>query len=205
MAKKVLMGMLIVVVIGAVVVGVADALTGKSVAAQGIAQTAAQTQVAAGNGQGNGAQGQAQTGTSTQPQGQGQGYRGGQGASNGAGGQGQTTNPNPGTPQVNANVTQTVTIVGVVQSFDGVGLSITTDDGAPLWVQFGQSRYVSAQGVAFNANDHITATGFYENGQFQAISVVNDTTGQTLTLRDASGRPLWAGGGGAGGNGRGNH
>ena len=187
MLKKVLLGMLAVVVIGAVMVGVADALTGKSVAAQSIAAqgavqtTTAQTQTVAGNGQG-------------------QGYRGGQGTSSGAGGQGTTTNPNPGTPQ--ANITQTVTIAGVVQSFDGVGLSVITADGAPLWVQLGQSRYVSAQGATFNANDHITATGFYENGQFQAISVVNDTTGQTLTLRDASGRPLWAGGPGNGGNGR---
>ncbi len=191
MLKKVLMGMLVVVVIGAVVVGVADALTGKSVAAQTLAAQAAspgaaQTQAAAGYGQG-------------QAQGQGQGYRGGQGTSNGAGRQGATTNPNPGTPQ--ANITQTVTIAGVVQSFDGVGLSLSTDDGAPLWVQLGQSRYVSAQGVTFNAGDHVTATGFYENGQFQASVVVDDTTGQTLTLREASGRPLWAGGG----NGRGSH
>lgn len=184
MFKKVLLGMLVVVVIGAIVVGVADALTGKSVAAQSIAaQGAVQTQAAAGNGQGNGGQGQ--------------------GRSNG--GQGQTTNPNPGTPQVNANVTQTVTIAGVVQSFDGVGISLITDDGAPLWVQLGQSRYVSAQGAAYTAGDHVTATGFYENGQFQASSVVNDTTGQTLTLRDASGRPLWASGGGNGGKGQGNH
>lgn len=188
MLKKVLLGMLVVVVIGAAVVGVADALTGKSVAAQTIAAQAAlpgtaQTQAAAGYGQG-------------QAQGQGQGYRGGQGTGNGAGGQGQTTNPNPGTPQ--ANITQTVTIAGVVQSFDGVGLSLSTDDGAPLWVQLGQSRYVSAQGVTFNTGDHVTVTGFYENGQFQASIVVNDTTGQTLTLRDGSGRPLWAGGPGNG-------
>ncbi|MBI5567311.1 MAG: hypothetical protein HY870_20600 [Chloroflexi bacterium] len=194
MLKKVLMGMLAVVVIGAVVVGVADALTGKSVAAQSVAaqgavqstaaQTATQTQAVAGNGQG---------------QAQGQGYRGGQDTTtNGQGGQGTTTNPNPGTPQ--ANITQTVTIAGVVQSFDGVGISLITDDGAPLWVQLGQSRYISAQGVTFTANDHVTATGFYENGQFQASSVVNATTGQTLTLRDASGRPLWAGGAGGKGN-----
>lgn len=193
MLKKVLLGMLVVVVVGAVVVGVADALTGKSVAAQTIAAQAAlpgtaQTQAAAGYGQG-------------QAQGQGQGYRGGQGAAtNGQSGQGVTTNPNPGTPQ--ANITQTVTIAGVVQSFDGVGLSLITDEGAPLWVQLGQSRYVSAQGAVYNAGDHVTATGFYENGQFQASVVVNDTTGQTLTLRDVSGRPLWAGGSG---NGRGNH
>ena len=198
MFKKVLLGMLAVVVIGAVVVGVADALTGKSVAAQSIAaqgavqSTTVQTQAVAGNGQGNGAQGQGQAQTGTQTQGQGRGN----------GGQGQTTNTTPGTSQ--ANITQTVTIAGVVQSFDGVGISVITNDGAPLWVQLGQSRYVSAQGAVYTAGDHVTATGFYENGQFQASSVVNDTTGQTLTLRDASGRPLWAGG--AGGNGgQGNH
>ena len=193
MFKKVLLGMLAVVVIGAVVVGVADALTGKSVAAQG----AVQTQAVAGNGQGNGGQGQGQAQTGTQTQGQGRGN----------GGQGQTTNTTPGTPQ--ANITQTETIAGVVQSFDGVGISVTTDDGAPLWVQLGQSRYVSAQGAVYNAGDHVTVTGFYENGQFQASSVVNDTTGQTLNLRDASGRPLWAGGaggnGGKGQGGQGNH
>jgi hypothetical protein len=61
-------------------------------------------------------------------------------------------------------------------------------------VQFGQSRYVSAQGVTFNAGDHLTVNGFEENGQFQAGTVVNDTTGQTLNLRDTTGRPLWAGG-----------
>ena len=193
MFKKVLLGMLAVVVIGAVVVGVADALTGKSVAAQAATQSATQTQAVAGNGQGNGGQGQTQFTTGTQTQGQGRGN----------GGQGQTTNTTPGTPQ--ANITQTVTIAGVVQSFDGVGISLITDDGAPLWVQLGQSRYVSAQGAVYTARDHVTATGFYENGQFQASSVVNDTTGQTLTLRDASGRPLWAGGGGNGGKGQGNH
>jgi hypothetical protein len=85
-------------------------------------------------------------------------------------------------------------VTGKVNSFNGVGVSLTTDEGAPLWVQFGQSRYVSAQGVAFNAGDHITTNGFYENGQYQAAIVVNDTTSQTLTLRDSTGRPLWAGG-----------
>jgi hypothetical protein len=92
------------------------------------------------------------------------------------------------------SVSEGITVTGTVNSFNGAGVSLTTDDGAPLWVQFGQSRYVSAQGVAFNVGDHITATGFYENGQYQAGKVVNDTTQQTLNLRDASGRPLWAGG-----------
>jgi hypothetical protein len=203
MLKKIVVGALIVVVIGAIGVGVIDAAQGRTLAAQGktlaaqdTAQSAALAQgVGGGQGQGyRGGQNQALDQAPTQPQGQGQGKRGGQGQ--GAGGQGQTTNPNPGTPQ--ANVTTWITVAGTVNSFDGVGVSLTTEAGAPLWVQFGQSRYVSAQGVTFTAGDHVTVNGFEENGQFQAGTVVNDTTGQTLNLRDTTGRPLWAGG-------RGNH
>ena len=180
MLKKIVVGALMVVVIGAIGVGVIDAAQGKTLAAQSVTAqfNVANAQGAAVNGQGYGRGGG----------GQGQGRQG----SGGAGGQGQTTNPNPGTPQ--ANVTTWTTVQGTVNSFDGVGVSLTTADGAPLWVQFGQSRYVTAQGMTFTAGDHLTVNGFEENGQFQAGTVVNDTTGQTLNLRDTTGRPLWAGG-----------
>ncbi len=201
MLKKIVVGALIVVVIGAVGVGIIDAAQGRSVAAQPVAaQANAPTQsAAAANGQGqsvgrgSGGQGQGQGQAQGQGQGQAQG-RGQQGNGNGAGGQGQTQNPNAGTPQ--ANVTDWTTVTGTVNSFDGVGVSLTTAEGAPLWVQFGQSRYVTAQGVTFSAGDHLTVNGFEENGQFQAGTVVNETTGQTLNLRDNAGRPLWAGGSG---------
>jgi hypothetical protein len=200
MLKKIVVGALIVVLVGAVGVGIIDAAQGRTLAAQGrsvaaqstavqpaVAQSnGATSQAAVGNGQGYGRGGGQDQG---QAQGQGQGR---QGNGNGVGGQGQTQNSNPGTPQ--ANVTTWLTVKGTVNSFDGVGVSLTTDEGAPLWVQFGQSRYVSAQGVTFNAGDHLTVNGFEENGQFQAGTVVNDTTGQTLNLRDTTGRPLWAGG-----------
>jgi len=192
MLKKIVVGVLVVVVMGAVGVGIIDAAQGRSVAAQ--AQTSAPTQaVAVANGQGQGVgrgggqgQGQAQSQGKTQGRGQ-------PGNGNSTGGQGQTQNPNAGTPQ--ANVTDWTTVTGTVNSFDGVGVSLTTAAGAPLWVQLGQSRYVTAQGVTFTADDHLTVRGFTENGQFQAGTVTNDTTGQTLNLRDATGRPLWAGGG----------
>jgi hypothetical protein len=190
MLKKIVVGALVVVVMGAVGVGIIDAAQGRSVVAQPVAAqssvTNAQGAAVAGQGQGYG------RGDGGQGQGQAQG-RGQQGKGNGAGGQGQTQNPNAGTPQ--ANVTDWTTVTGTVNSFDGVGVSLTTTEGAPLWVQFGQSRYVSAQGVTFTAGDHLTVSGFTENGQYQAGTVTNDTTGQTLNLRDATGRPLWAGGG----------
>jgi hypothetical protein len=202
MFKKIVVGALIVVLIGAVGIGIIDAAQGRSVAAQAnAAQDTAQTATSAqgaGSGQGQGYRGgQDQPQGQTPVQGQGQGYRGGQGQGargqgQSANGQGQTQNPDPGTPQ--ANVTAWLTVAGTVNSFDGVGVSLTADDGAPVWVQFGQSRYVSEQGVTFTAGDHLTVNGFEENGQFQAGTVVNDTTGQTLNLRDTTGRPLWAGG-----------
>jgi hypothetical protein len=88
---------------------------------------------------------------------------------------------------------------------DLTGLSLLTAAGEPLWVQLGQSRFWQSQGVTFSVGDEVTVTGFLENDQFQAISVANDTTGQLLTLRDTTGRPLWAGGGGQGGNGQGGY
>lgn len=123
---------------------------------------------------------------------------------------GQTTNTTPGTPQVQAQTHMTTTLVqsGTVQAVELTGLSLITSGGEPLWVQLGQSRFWQSQGVTFNVGDQVTVTGFEENGQFQAISVNNDSTGLLLTLRDASGRPLWAGGNGNAGNtnggGRGN-
>jgi hypothetical protein len=139
MLKKIIVGALIVVLIGAVGVGIIDAAQGKSIAAQ--SQTAAaQPSVAS----------QSTPSTTTQGQnfgrggGQGQAQgRGNQGKGNGTGGQGQTQNPNPGTPQ--ANVTDWVTVKGTVNSFDGIGVSLTTAEVRPLGAGPRQSRYVSAQ------------------------------------------------------------
>lgn len=120
---------------------------------------------------------------------------------------GQQTNSTPGAPQVQAqtHMTTTLTESGTVQAVELTGLSLLTADGEPLWVQLGQSRFWQSQGVAFNVGDAVTVTGFFENGQFQAASVANDTTGQLLTLRDTTGRPLWAGGGRRGGSGQGGY
>jgi hypothetical protein len=114
-----------------------------------------------------------------------------------------SANTTPGTPQVQAQTHMTAPFVetGTIQAVELTGLSLLTSVGEPLWVQLGPSHFWSTQGVTFSTGDQVTVNGFTENGQFQTISVSNDSTGQLLTLRDASGRPLWAGGNGNGGNG----
>ncbi|MDT8306451.1 MAG: hypothetical protein RRC07_10985 [Anaerolineae bacterium] len=115
----------------------------------------------------------------------------------------QTTNTTPGTPQIQAQTYMTTPFVttGTIQAVELTGISLLTSVGEPLWVQLGPSHFWSTQGVVFGPGDQVTVDGFVENDQIQAISVSNDTTGQLLTLRDASGRPLWAGGNGNAGNG----
>jgi hypothetical protein len=129
----------------------------------------------------------------------GQGNQYGQQGAQGQQGYGGT-NAAAGVPQVQAqtHMTTTVTASGAIQAVELTGLSLVTASGEPLWVQLGQSRFWQSQGVTFNAGDQVTVTGFYENGQFQAVSVTNETTGQFLALRDEVGRPLWAGGRGRG-------
>ena len=43
------------------------------------------------------------------------------------------------------------------------------------------------------AGDSVSLTGFYEDGDFEVGQIDDQTTGQTVSLRDESGRPLWAG------------
>jgi hypothetical protein len=132
----------------------------------------------------------AAAGTVYQPQGNGYGQQ-------------QTANTTPGTPQVQAQTHMTTPFVatGTIQAVELTGLSLLTSVGEPLWVQLGPSHFWSTQGVTFSIGDEVTIDGFVENDQVQASSVTNDSTGQQLTLRDETGRPLWAGGAGNAGSG----
>jgi hypothetical protein len=190
MIKNILLALLVVILLGAVVVGFYDSARGASNfslptwnSGQSQGQGGGQ-----GNGQGRGHQGQGN--------GQGQGQGGGQGQGQGGGnGQGQ------GTP-----VQHTwITLKGTVTAFDGQQtLTVDTAERGQLDLWLGRVGYASQQGVTFNSGESVTILGFDgTNGQFQAGEITNDTTGQTLYLRDPNGRPLWAGQGNGQGQGQG--
>jgi hypothetical protein len=189
MMKKLIIGALALVLVSAVAVGAYDAFKAQPAEAQAVA------------GRGTGGNGQ----------GQGQGYGGGQAnataqplsataqaqsptATPAQAGPGASTNLNPGTPQAIPN-TQWTPLGATVQAVELTGLSVLTDDGQPLWVQLGPNRFWTA-GIGFTVGDHVTVTGFTENGQWMAAVIVNDATGQSLTLRSDTGQPLWTGGNG---------
>jgi hypothetical protein len=189
--KTILAGILAAVIVIAIGASVYTAF-----AAPGANIFSAQPQISStgiGNGgNGNGGQGG----------GQGQGKQG-------QGGQGQGAAAS-GTPQ--ANITGATTIHGTVVSFDQMGLSLTLDDGSAFYVQLGNSRYSQSIGFAPATGEGVKVYGFPgDQGNYTAITVTMDSTGQVYSFRDATGRPLWAGGngngkgGGGNGNGGGNH
>ena len=101
-----------------------------------------------------------------------------------------------------AALEESESVSGIVQSVDGSVLFVQTEAGEVVEVSLGQPDYWEAQGLSLVAGDEITVDGYYEDDtMLAASSVTSVATGQTVVLRDESGRPMWAGGrrnGGAG-------
>lgn len=168
MVKKIIVSALIVILLGAVGVGVYDAYSGQS--------TFELPQINLN-----------QLTTRTQGQGQGNGGGGGQGQRRGQGGQGGGSSPQ-------AMQHTWVTLTGAVISTDAQSLTVDTAEQGQLTVSLGEMGFADTQGVTFNPGDAVTLMGFEgDTGQFQAGQITNTTTGQMLLLRDPNGRPLWAG------------
>jgi len=138
----------------------------------------------------------------------GNGYQGGRGNGNG-GSNGQAVQTDPslagsGIPQ--ADISGAVTVHGVVNSYDTMGMSFTADDGQAVYVDTGNPRYSQSLGFTPVAGEGVTVVMFYgDQGVNSAISITMDATGVTYTFRNELGQPLWSGGNGKGNGGNGNH
>ena len=161
MAKKVVLGLLLVGLIGILVAGAVTRTLAKTGSEEGY-----------GRGQGNG---------------------GGQGN-----GQGDIVRDGDQTGAGQAEVDEWLTLEGTVTSADADLLVVETADGEVAVENRGWS-YAQEQELVAQAGDEVVLTGFYENEVFEVGRIDNVTTGQTVTLRDETGRPMWAGRGRRGG------
>jgi hypothetical protein len=119
------------------------------------------------------------------------GYRTGGSRGDGAGasdGRGQSSGAGQGRNQT-ARIVEWETLTGKVTAVDGEAIVQTA--GGEVLVGMGQAAY--REGFALDAGDSVSVTGFYEDGEFKAGAVENLTTGETIVLRDETGRPVWAG------------
>ena len=92
-----------------------------------------------------------------------------------------------------ANVTEWQTVIGTVSSVDASYVEIALSDGSSVEVGGRAWQLAATQDFTANAGDSVTLHGFDENGVFQVSQIDNQSNGQTLSLRDTTGRPLWAG------------
>ena len=216
MIKKIFVGVLLAGVFGLLVLGAVNRTIAKSNENEPLA-------ISEGNGAGNGGEtlgrneGQGvQTGESREV---GQGYGGGAGAGNGnnqialeQSGDNEIKNGsggNGGFGQGNQNNTAlgdengigladveawedpiTVTVDSISDDLWGV----SNDAGFVLEIEGRALSYMLDNGFQVEIGDELVLTGFYEGDKFEIGGIQNISTGQTFTLREASGRPLWAGG-----------
>ena len=126
---------------------------------------------------GQGGNGQAYSST-------GQGFNRG---TSGGSGQGDGT----GTGQ--AQVDEWVTLQGTVASADADALQVQTAGGEQVVVENRPWWFAQEQGFSAQPGDQVTLVGFYEEGDFEAGQITDATNGQSVQLRDETGRPMWAG------------
>ena len=74
-------------------------------------------------------------------------------------------------------------------------VEIETAGGAVIPFEGQPLSYALSQGLILKLGDAVTVSGYEENDDFKIGQVTNLSTGASVTLRDASGRPGWAGAG----------
>lgn len=95
-------------------------------------------------------------------------------------------------PKSLAPVEEWVAVTGTVVSLDEDELVIRTDEGEAV-VHLGPEWYREAGQYSLEVGDPVSVVGFYDGDQFEAGLVENLVTGDTISLRNEAGRPIWAG------------
>ncbi len=88
---------------------------------------------------------------------------------------------------------------GTIASFDEAGMTLELADASQIYIELGPQPYWTAQGVTLLEGDNVTVTGFFNGEQYHAATVTK-MDGAQLALRTAEGLPLWSGGANGNGN-----
>ena len=180
MVKKVALGALLVGLIGILVVGAVFATS-----AENVAEARGQGQ---GRGAGRGADIAAQEeGLNQNAVTQGNGRRGGVGQGADA--------PERQYPNFESAPADWDLYEGTVIETPaaGIDLVIKTVSGEEIVIGAGPG-YLEDQGLVLQAGESVQVQGYWEDDEFKAAQVTRLQDGETVTLRDETGRPAWSGG-----------
>ena len=87
-----------------------------------------------------------------------------------------------------------ITKTGSVVDLNSQSLWIETGEGDILEITRRAWRFIQESGLELSIGDEIKLEGFYENDEFGISNLENLTSGESLQIREDSGRPLWGGG-----------
>jgi hypothetical protein len=98
-----------------------------------------------------------------------------------------------GTGTGQAQVDEWLTLKGTVVSVDADALVVQTDSGEQIVVENRPWSFAQEQGFAAQPGDQVTLVGFYEDDTLEVGQIADASNGQSIQLRDETGRPMWAG------------
>jgi hypothetical protein len=115
------------------------------------------------------------------------------GGGRGQGGAGNATGQRYGNSATLSEPSETVEGAVVQTPAPGTELVIVTDAGEELVIGTGLLD-LAAEGFALQTDERVQVQGYWEEGEFRAVQVTRLSDGQTVAIRDGSGRPVWSGG-----------
>jgi len=88
-------------------------------------------------------------------------------------------------------------VTGTVTNVDPDSLQILASDNSTVEISRRPWWFAQDQSFSTIEGDEIILTGFLEGDEFETAIIRNLSTGVTISIRDETGRPLWAGNGGS--------
>jgi hypothetical protein len=117
-----------------------------------------------------------------------------EGNRHGQGRSGETQEDRDANSQGNAQASEWVSIEGVVMSIDDEVIAIQTLNRDEFILEGRPLRFALEQGFLPVIGEKLELIGFYEGTEFELGTIINLETNLEYSLREESGRPLWAGG-----------
>ncbi len=196
MLKKIAMGALLTGLVAVLILGAVNRTN--AVGGEGAGGTGRRGQttenvtvdaVRSGSGVQNNGGRWAQEGATNEASGQG-GGRWGQGGAAEQARAGQAS-PLSGVPQADVQAVEWRTVEGIVVSAAADLVEIRTAAGEVIPFEGRPLSYALEQGLSLKVGDAVALDGFDEGGEFKLGRVTSN--GASIVLRDADGRPGWAG------------
>lgn len=172
MLKKIVSGTLFVGLVAVLVIGAANRTSARAESSSEADHTVVTTE--ASNGEGLGVRGQGYEGQGSEGQGYGRGR------------------DEAGLAQADA-VTGWVAVDGTVTEVTGEEIIVETEDGQTVSVGGRPWSYAQEQQFGVQVGDRLRLHGFYEGEELEVGRIENQRSGASAQMRDADGRPKWAG------------